>query len=141
MSTRARGRAPRLRLGLAALVVVGAAACGGRAGAESSAGEATRERGVAVEGLAFDPERTTIAAGTTVTWTNMDPVAHTITSGTKGTGGVPGVSKGKPDEADGMFDGDVDENATTFSFTFEKAGTYAYFCRIHGGMTGVVVVK
>lgn len=35
--------------------------------------------------------------------------------------------------------------ATTFKQTFRKAGTYSYFCRIHGsvgsGMAGTVVVK
>jgi plastocyanin len=29
----------------------------------------------------------------------------------------------------------------TFSFTFDKPGTYAYFCSIHPKMTGQVVVK
>jgi plastocyanin len=33
---------------------------------------------------------------------------------------------------------DTDEK---FSFTFTKAGTYAYFCSIHPKMTGKVVVQ
>jgi plastocyanin len=29
----------------------------------------------------------------------------------------------------------------SFSFTFDKPGTYRYFCSIHPHMTGTVVVK
>jgi plastocyanin len=92
-----------------------------------------------VDGLAFAPRELEVSAGTTVEWRNEDPVQHTVTSGTKGEQGVPGVSEGKPDRADGLFDDELAPGAA-FSFTFDKPGTYEYFCRIHGGMTGTVVV-
>ena len=117
------------------------AACGG---SDSSGPSAPADKGgqeVALEGLAFDPETITVAAGTTVTWTNEDAVAHTVTSGTIGEQGVPGVSKGKPDRPDGLFDDELDDAGATAAFTFEEPGTYEYFCRIHGGMTGIVVVE
>lgn len=94
-----------------------------------------------VEGLAFDPEIVKVPSGTTVTWTNEDAVAHTVTSGAIGEQGVPGVSKGKPDRPDGLFDDELADAGATSSFTFDEPGTYEYFCRIHGGMTGTVVVE
>lgn len=138
---RVRARTTNVLLVCAFMALGGACAQAESAGparsddAESSAGE------VLVEGLAFDPEELTVATGTTVSWTNQDSVEHTVTSGDIGEQGVPGVSKGKPDRPDGVFDGDLDGVDETFSFTFDEPGTYAYFCRIHGGMTGVVVVE
>jgi plastocyanin len=106
--------------------------------AAPAAGSVERET-VTIEGLSFTPNELTVDAGTTVEWTNDDPVEHTVTSGTKGAQGVPGVSKGKPDRPDGDFDAQL-APGKTFSFTFDTPGTYEYFCRIHGGMTGTVVV-
>jgi plastocyanin len=131
----------------AAVIAIGltAAACAKDAAPNT---EQTRDRAgsgpsadvVTLEGLSFTPKQLTVAVGTTVRWANQDPVQHTVTSGTKGTEGVPGVSKGKNDRPDGVFDHELVPDAS-FSFTFDKPGTYDYFCRIHGGMTGTVVVK
>jgi plastocyanin len=38
-----------------------------------------------------------------------------------------------------LFESPLGDAGAPYSFTFEKPGTYEYFCRIHGGMTGVVV--
>ncbi|HEY7874346.1 MAG TPA: plastocyanin/azurin family copper-binding protein [Actinomycetota bacterium] len=133
----------RVVVRVAVVLTLGASAACSASGASKVREESPVpvEAGITVEGLAFDPERTTVDVGTTLTWTNDDSVAHTVTSGTQGKEGVPGVSKGTRDDADGVFDGALDDAGATYSFTFDKAGTYEYFCRIHGGMTGVVVVK
>lgn len=95
---------------------------------------------VAIEDFAFAPKRMKIDAGETVTWTNNDDILHTVTSGRGQKQGVPGVTENKDAKPDGMFDQEV-EFEETFEFTFEDPGTYAYFCAIHPGMTGTVVVE
>jgi plastocyanin len=77
--------------------------------------------------LAFAPPSIEVAAGDTVTWTNRDVVAHTVTSGTPGA-------------ADGDVDEPLDPEGGTVSVTFDEPGTYAYFCDLHHNMTGEVVV-
>jgi plastocyanin len=72
---------------------------------------------------AFSPDDITVAAGTTVTWTNTDSVAHTSTS-----------------NVDGWNSGIVGPSAQ-FSFTFPTAGTFEYHCAIHPGMVGTVTVR
>lgn len=97
---------------------------------------------IAVVNIAFDPETVTVEAGTEVLWVNEDEaVHHTVTSGEPGDNGVPGVSKGKKARPDGTFDGDLPEAPAEFTFTFDKPGTYAYFCKIHPSMTGEIVVE
>ncbi len=97
---------------------------------------------VAVENIAYDPEILEIAVGTEVTWTNNDgAVRHTVTSGEPPTDAVPGLSKGKPAKTTGVFNGDLPEDGATFSFTFDKAGTFAYFCEVHPSMFAEVVVE
>jgi plastocyanin len=78
---------------------------------------------VAIKGFAFAPAALTVPAGTTVTWTNQDSDAHTVTS----DGGGPLNSKA-------LATGD------TFSFTFTQAGTFKYLCTIHPFMTATVTV-
>jgi plastocyanin len=41
---------------------------------------------------------------------------------------------------DGAFRSDRLGSGATFSQTFAKAGTFAYHCAIHPGMTGTVTV-
>jgi plastocyanin len=42
---------------------------------------------------------------------------------------------------EGVFKSRVLDTDDTFSFTFEKPGTYPYFCSVHAKMTGQVIVK
>jgi plastocyanin len=79
---------------------------------------------VAIKGFAFAPAALTVPVGTTVTWTNQDSDAHTVTSD---GGGGPLNSKA-------LATGD------TFSFTFTQAGTFKYLCTIHPFMTATVTV-
>jgi predicted lipoprotein with Yx(FWY)xxD motif len=81
-----------------------------------------------VQNFAFNPKELSIKAGTTVTWHNSDSVLHTVTSDT------------------GLFDGNLPPGGADFQFTFDKAGTYPYFCKPHGGaggegMSGVIIVQ
>ena len=117
----------------AAVLVV--AACAAPAPAASPApsaapaASAAAPAAVTVQGFAFAPKALEVAVGTTVTWTNKDGAAHTTTSG------APGAK-------DGRWEGQLPGSGGTFSFTFAQAGSFAYFCGIHGAsMTGMVVVK
>ncbi len=81
-----------------------------------------------MQGMAFSPGDMNIAVGTTITWTNKDSFAHTVTSGTPGS-------------PSGLFDsGNVGANGQ-FSFTFTAAGAFKYFCKIHTMMTGTITVQ
>lgn len=75
----------------------------------------------------FQPKSIEIRAGTTVTWTNQDNVAHTVTSGT-------------PDAPDADFDSGGLGKGLSFTATFDRPGEYAYFCAKHKSMRGVVKV-
>jgi plastocyanin len=77
---------------------------------------------VTIKGFAFSPANITVKLGTTVTWTNSDQDAHTVTA----TGGA--------------FGSQALNTGAHYSFTFTKAGTYDYLCTIHPFMTATVVV-
>ena len=121
------------------------AACGGSSAGTGAAGTGAESdpvrSEVVVEGIAFEPETLTVSVGETVTWVNEDPVDHTVTAGRPGEQGVPGVSEGTKPKTTGMFDDALERRGSTFSFTFEKAGTYEYFCRVHVAMRGVITVE
>jgi plastocyanin len=78
---------------------------------------------VKIDNFSFGPVALTVAAGTTVTWTNRDDIPHTVVS------------------TDGAFKSKVLDTDEKFSYTFAKAGTFPYFCSIHPKMTGKVVVR
>ena len=78
---------------------------------------------VFIQGMNFSPSSITVTAGTKITWTNKDAVAHTVTSST------------------GLFDSGSMPTNGTFSFTFADAGTYAYKCTFHPSMVASVTVK
>ena len=71
----------------------------------------------------FAPLTVTIAAGTTLTWTNRDDEPHTVVSDT------------------GLFRSGALDTNESFSFKFEKPGTYHYACSIHPRMVGTIVVQ
>ena len=63
------------------------------------------------------------------TWHNIDTAAHTVTSGTPAEG------------LDDVFDSGLVPAGGMFSYKFEEAGTYDYFCMVHPWMTGIVTVS
>ena len=78
---------------------------------------------VAIQGFAFRPEALSVAAGTTVTWTNEDGASHTVA----------------PDGAGGFGSGTL-AKGSAYSFTFSTPGTFAYHCGFHESMTGTATV-
>jgi plastocyanin len=78
----------------------------------------------------YDPSPLTITRGTMVVWTNKDSSLHTVTSGLPEQGSV-GT----------LFDSSIISPEQTFSYTFDKSGTFDYSCTLHPFMHGQVVVK
>ncbi len=76
-----------------------------------------------IQSYAFNPSTITVAAGTTITWTNKDAVGHSVTS------------------KKGVFDSGIFGMNETHSIAFPIAGTYSYYCTVHPSMTGTVVVN
>ena len=79
---------------------------------------------VGIDNFTFNPQKLTVKAGTTVTWTNRDDIPHGIAA----TGNVFKRSNAL----------DTDDH---YSFTFTTPGTYQYFCYLHPHMTGTIVVE
>jgi plastocyanin len=105
---------------IAAAVVLASGTRGLAASAEHSQ---TSSVEVKIDNFSFGPATLTVAAGTTVTWTNRDDIPHTVVSDDK------------------VFKSKVLDTDEKFSYTFTKPGTYGYFCSIHPKMTGKVVVQ
>ncbi|MGH3440535.1 MAG: cupredoxin domain-containing protein, partial [Nitriliruptorales bacterium] len=128
IGTTVRPRRPRRRRRVL-LVLLGAvvAACG--PGATGARGHAE----VTIEDFEFLPPRLEVVAGTTVSWTNEDIFAHTVTSGT------PRAPTGRFDGELGSVDS-VAARGETVSLTFDEPGSYAYFCRLHPRMTATITV-
>jgi plastocyanin len=87
---------------------------------------------VQINGKAFQPARLEIKAGEKVTWKNYDLTEHTVTA--KNKPALP-EGQGKP-----LFDSGLIKPGASFSYRFEKEGTYEYACTIHPGMSGTIVV-
>jgi len=78
---------------------------------------------ITIANFAYSPATATVKAGTTVTWTNKDTDAHTVTS-----------KNGGPLRSQPLNTGD------SYRYTFTTAGRHDYLCTIHPFMTATVVV-
>ena len=88
-----------------------------------SAAETPDATNIVVKDFTFMPTPLTVKAGSTVTWTKLDDEPHTVVSDTR------------------LFkSGGMDTNET-FSFKFDKPGTYHFTCSIHTRMVGTIVVQ
>jgi plastocyanin len=66
----------------------------------------------------------TVKVGTTVTWTNNDPgQMHTVT------------------EVNGGFDSGFINTGDSWSYTFEEAGEFEYYCMPHPWMRAKLIVE
>lgn len=86
--------------------------------------------------LDFTPEKLTVPVDTTVVWKVADGIGHTVTTGTFTLGG-DGLRSAE--EPDGVLDMPLTQG-TNVSHTFDKPGTYTYYCSIHKGMNGEITV-
>jgi plastocyanin len=82
--------------------------------------ESVDESSVTIADVAFTPPELSVAAGTTVTWTNEDWAPHTATA------------------EDGSFDSDRLDQGASFEYTFDEPGTCAYHFSFHPGMMGSI---
>jgi plastocyanin len=79
---------------------------------------------ITIKNFAFSPSTVTVAPGASVTVTNKDQVAHTITA------------------VDGKFDtGDIQPGASKTFTAPNTAGSYPYICSIHQYMMGTLTVS
>lgn len=81
---------------------------------------------VGIEDYAYKPAAIRVKAGTTVRWTNRDSVEHNVVADQKSSDAPLSelLAKGK-----------------SYSFTFNKVGTYSYHCAPHPYMKGTVIVE
>jgi plastocyanin len=89
--------------------------------APATGGVSAGAKTVSISNFAFDPADLTVKVGDSVTWTNNDSVAHTVTF------------------AD--FKSDQLAPGATYSHTFDKAGAFDYTCSIHPQMAGKITVQ
>ena len=82
---------------------------------------------VEVQNNYFNPVSLTVSVGTTVTWDwPVTSRRHNVLP--EGGGSVPY----SPNIVDGPY---------TYSYRFDQAGTYDYYCLEHGGMRGTIIVQ
>jgi plastocyanin len=108
---------------LAALRVIGALALCLAAPVAPTWAAAPPSVQVVVNDFMFQPMSLTVVAGTTVTWTNKDDEPHTVKSDT------------------GLFGSGAMDTNESFSFKFDKPGTYHFTCSIHPRMVGTIIVQ
>jgi plastocyanin len=77
---------------------------------------------VSIQNFAYSPATVTVKAGTTITWTNRDQDAHTVTA------------------MAGPFHSPTLNTGQSFQYTFTTPGRFDYLCTIHPFMTATVVV-
>jgi plastocyanin len=83
---------------------------------------AAETKEVIIDNFSFSPTPLIISAGSTVTWLNQDDIPHSIV--------CPVLQvKSQPLDTD-----------DTFSFQFDKPGTFDYVCGLHPHMRGQVMV-
>ena len=80
---------------------------------------------VTIDNFTFSPAEIDVAVGSRVVWTNRDDIPHTVTDADN-----PRTIKSGP-----LDTGD------SYTRTFDKPGTYHYFCSLHPHMQGTVVVR
>jgi len=76
-----------------------------------------------IKNISYLQPKIQITVGTTVEWTNNDPLPHSVTA------------------VDKSFNSGLIQPGKTFRHTFTKAGTYNFYCMPHPFMKGAVIVK
>lgn len=112
-----RRRVGLLLAGLAGILVLGSPAMA------SAQTDASAEH-ITISHYSYAPASVSVASGTTVTWTNLDTVAHDVT-----------VTRGPA-----LFHSPMLSKGQSWSFTFTLSGPYSYICSVHPDMHGSVTV-
>lgn len=76
-----------------------------------------------IQGMSFSPAAITVSVGDTVTFTNRDGAPHTATA------------------VDGSFSTATLRKGKSETITFDSAGSFDFFCKIHPGMKGTITVQ
>ena len=79
---------------------------------------------VTITSAGYKPDTMQVKVGDTVTWSNNDVAAHTVTSDTAG-----------------VFDSGSIAQGATFKFTFTQAGTFTYHSTSDSGWKGTITVQ
>ena len=126
MAARLIHRGPSLAAGLilvaAFALVPGVANASGGGGCGQAVTDSTGTR-VHIESFCFGPTITRVQPGAEVTFTNLDPVAHSVLGANGSWGGYDALKENR-----------------SVTYLFAEAGVYPYVCTFHIGMVGVVVV-
>ena len=85
--------------------------------------QAARVVKTGIKNVSYLQPRLQVTVGTTVEWTNNDPMPHTVTATNR------------------SFDSGLINPGKTFRHTFTKAGTFSFFCTPHPFMKGTIVVR
>lgn len=120
----ARPTLPQMLLAVAAVTLVGASLFGYFTRTTGDASSGLAHNSVRIADFAYGPAAVQVSAGDTVTWSNDDDFAHTVTSG-----------------ADGPMDSGEIGSGGTYRVTFDAAGSFEYVCTIHPSMRGTVEVR
>ena len=78
---------------------------------------------VAIDACKFVPAVVRIQPGDAIKWTNNDPIDHMVAGVAGSWGNSTGYTQGE-----------------SVSYSFSEEGVYPYFCELHPGMVGAVVV-
>ena len=121
----------RIPMKLAVLAVLGVAIAAvllsnsARAGGACRGSPVTGEQGTTVEMQedCFTPTILRVQLGETVTWVNGDAVPHTVTGANFSWGDYTELAEGE-----------------SVSHRFTSSGIYPYYCFLHSGMIGTIVV-
>jgi plastocyanin len=88
-----------------------------------AAADAPDSNRIVVKDFMFTPNSLTIKTGSSVTWSNLDDEPHSVVSDA------------------GLFRSGAMDTNESFSFKFDKPGTYHFTCSIHPRMVGTIVVQ
>jgi len=78
---------------------------------------------VKIDNFTFSPAPLRVKQGEAVTWVNQDDEPHSVVSDT------------------GLFRSGALDTGNSYTFKFDKPGTYHVFCSLHPRMTATIVVE
>ncbi len=89
----------------------------------SAGGNAESGQQIEIANFSFVPQTVTVKQGTTVTWVNRDDSPHTVVSTAK------------------EFSSPAMDTSDTYTYTFNRPGSFEYYCSVHPHMRGKVIVQ